>query len=120
MFVPKAALTSTGSLRNPRRRQRTGSADSVNPPSAKRQRSALRNGDTTTSSENQAGKHSSDESLAFPMRSISDERAGPVADAFSGPKEIPIRVLQKPDKEVNKLDATLVLVCYFAPVPRSP
>ncbi|KAL6236326.1 hypothetical protein BDW75DRAFT_113621 [Aspergillus navahoensis] len=44
MFAPKAVSTTT-SLRNPRRRQRTSSGESVKPPSAKRQRSILCQGD---------------------------------------------------------------------------
>lgn len=117
MFVPKAALTSTGSLRNPRRRQRTGSDDSVKLPSAKRQRSALRNGDTRAYSESKGGHRSSDESSGFPMPSNSDERDTSVVDAFSSPQEIPIRVLQKPEKEVKKPDSTLVLVQFNCPLP---
>ncbi|KAI9039261.1 putative nuclear pore complex subunit Nup133 [Aspergillus affinis] len=109
MFVPKTAVTSTGPLRNPRRRQRTGSDDSVKPPSAKRQRSALRNGDSGASSENQLGQHSSDESSEYPIHSTSDERAAFAVDSSSSPKAIPIRSIQKIEKEVNKLDATIVL-----------
>lgn len=44
MFAPKAAVSTT-SLRNPRRRQRTSSGESMKPPSAKRQRSILRQDD---------------------------------------------------------------------------
>lgn len=109
MFVPKTAVTSTGPLRNPRRRQRTGSDDSVKPPSAKRQRSALRNGDVGTSSETQVGQHSSDESSEHPIHSTSDESATFAVNSFSSAKVIPIRTLQKSEKEVNKLDATIVL-----------
>ncbi|KAL2819955.1 Non-repetitive/WGA-negative nucleoporin C-terminal-domain-containing protein [Aspergillus cavernicola] len=46
MFAPKAAA-STASLRNPRRRQRTSSGESIKPPNAKRQRSILRQDDKT-------------------------------------------------------------------------
>ncbi|KAL2786233.1 Non-repetitive/WGA-negative nucleoporin C-terminal-domain-containing protein [Aspergillus keveii] len=45
MFAPKAA-TSAASLRNPRRRQRTSSGESIKPPNAKRQRSILRQNET--------------------------------------------------------------------------
>ncbi|KNG81051.1 hypothetical protein ANOM_010078, partial [Aspergillus nomiae NRRL 13137] len=54
MFLPKAAISSASSLRNPRRRQRTSSDEPVNPPKAKRQRSSLRHGSSDICLEDQS------------------------------------------------------------------
>lgn len=67
MFVPKSTA------RNPRRRQRTGSDDSVKPPKAKRQRSILRQRDDSPSEQ---VNHDTD--LVEPVASVSLDDINPL------------------------------------------
>lgn len=105
MFLPRSA----GSQRNPRRRQRTSSDDSVKPPRAKRQRSTL----------GQKAPDSSSENLADRLRNDAPDHPTPITDetedTFSeGPaahNQLPIRSLKKAEKREDDIDGTVLLVC---------
>jgi hypothetical protein len=98
MFVPRAAS------RNPRRRPRTSSDDSVKPPKAKRQRSVLR----------QAG----DSPITNLHRDDIAESAAPVivnehdatADAAGLDCHLPIRNTKPSEGLKNDLEGTVALV----------
>lgn len=99
MFVPK------GAARNPRRRQRTSSDDSVKPPQAKRQRSVLRQaGDSPLSNVN------NDTDLVEPVASVSLEDFNPPDPAGDSP--FLSRSTKTNDGTKNRLEGTLLLVCY--------
>ncbi|GAB1215955.1 hypothetical protein ATERTT37_005153 [Aspergillus terreus] len=103
MFLPRSA----GSQRNPRRRQRTSSDDSVKPPRAKRQRSTL----------GQKAPDSSSENLADRLRNDAPDHPTPITDetedTFSeGPaahNQLPIRSLKKAEKREDDIDGTVLL-----------
>ncbi|KAF7162724.1 hypothetical protein CNMCM5623_007893 [Aspergillus felis] len=107
MFVPKAGLSSVASLRNPRRRQRTSSDESVNQPDAKRQRSALRSESPGRYSEAQ-----SDFKKRFPKDPGPD--AGDASDPTVAKKpgvqrSLPVRPLNELKRPSNEVNAAVVL-----------
>lgn len=82
MFVPKAA----GSLSTQKRRQRAGSDESVKPPKAKRQRSALRH-ETGAPLPDVSGEAQHESALGESNHMAADE-AGPGKQiAIRGPKK---------------------------------
>lgn len=101
MFVPKAAA------RNPRRRQRTSSDDSVKPPKAKRQRSVLRQaGDSPPTNLNRNNGRDLAESAAPIL--VNDPGVSPVllgADTY-----LPIRNVKPSEGSKTDLEGTIVLV----------
>ncbi|KAB8228530.1 putative nuclear pore complex subunit Nup133 [Aspergillus alliaceus] len=105
MFVPKAAISSAASLRNPRRRQRTSSDESVNPPKAKRQRSSLRHDDSEFNSDNQGELH---EPWDRRTSIASEELGRKMVDSPTFQENMPIRGLKKPERR-GESDGTIVL-----------
>jgi nuclear pore complex protein Nup133 len=108
MFVPKAGLSSVASLRNPRRRQRTSSDESVKQPDAKRQRSALRSESPGRSSEAQ-----SDFMKGLPKDPGLD--TGYASDPMVAKKpgvqrSLPVRSLNELKRPANEVNAAVVLV----------
>ncbi|KAL4935756.1 hypothetical protein BDV06DRAFT_120780 [Aspergillus oleicola] len=100
MFAPKAGVTAA-SLRNPRRRQRTSSGESTKPPSAKRQRSTLRQpNDPSTAdlTDRPSGHRSSD-----PSASITSELDSTTPSDGEIQRSIPIRTTKKLER--RKSDA---------------
>ncbi|KAL4912099.1 Non-repetitive/WGA-negative nucleoporin C-terminal-domain-containing protein [Aspergillus aurantiobrunneus] len=100
MFAPKAA-GSTASLRNPRRRQRTSSGESIKPPNAKRQRSNLRQADDSKT-EDVTDQSPSHRSLGNTTSIANDFESIPTRDG-EAQRNIPIRTTKKPEK--RKSDA---------------
>ncbi|KAJ5813888.1 uncharacterized protein N7503_000638 [Penicillium pulvis] len=94
MFVPKSTS------RNPRRRPRTSSDDSVKPPKAKRQRSALRQEENSPSGivEHESGREIVDSATSF---SLSDHPDGDL--------HLPIRGMKPTEEPNNDLEGTIVL-----------
>ncbi|KAI9369979.1 Non-repetitive/WGA-negative nucleoporin C-terminal-domain-containing protein [Aspergillus egyptiacus] len=106
MFAPKAAAAT--SLRNPRRRQRTSSGESIKPPSAKRQRSILRP-DNNQKARDLTELDPGYRSLEYPTttgRIDSDLIAAPDCEAQ---KIIPIRTTKKLDGRKSNIADPLVL-----------
>ncbi|KAL4993469.1 Non-repetitive/WGA-negative nucleoporin C-terminal-domain-containing protein [Aspergillus recurvatus] len=97
MFAPKAV--STTSLRNPRRRQRTSSGESVKPPSAKRQRSILCQDNESNTGDLTDGAPNHRSSIPTATTEF-DSRPAPDGE---NPRNIPIRTSKKPEK--RKSDA---------------
>ncbi|KAH1803483.1 hypothetical protein KXX36_004044 [Aspergillus fumigatus] len=107
MFVPKAGLSSVASLRNPRRRQRTSSDDSMKQPDAKRQRSALRSESPGHSSEAQ-----SDFKKRLPKHPGLDtgDVSDPTVTKKPGvQKSLPVRSLNELKLPPNEVNTTVVL-----------
>ncbi|KAJ5665602.1 uncharacterized protein N7477_008050 [Penicillium maclennaniae] len=97
MFVPRAAS------RNPKRRPRTSSEDSVKPPKAKRQRSILRQvGDSNVTSLNRDDK---EESVAPILVNEHDA----TADALGVDCHLPIRNTKPSEISRNEPEGTVVL-----------
>ncbi|OOF97701.1 hypothetical protein ASPCADRAFT_204979 [Aspergillus carbonarius ITEM 5010] len=107
MFVPKAH-PSTASLRNPRRRQRTNSDESPKAPSAKRQRSALRQDVLELSSKPLAEQHIQLELQERPP-STSLEEDHAVSENANVHRSIPIRGAKRPENREDGGDGTVVL-----------
>ncbi|PYI10400.1 hypothetical protein BO78DRAFT_219793 [Aspergillus sclerotiicarbonarius CBS 121057] len=107
MFVPKA-LSSTASLRNPRRRQRTNSDESPKAPCAKRQRSVLRQEDIESSSKH-LDEHHIKLGLQERSSSTSLEEDLPIAENPNVHRSIPIRAAKRPEKREDGGDGTVVL-----------
>ncbi|PWY64245.1 hypothetical protein BO70DRAFT_367056 [Aspergillus heteromorphus CBS 117.55] len=106
MFVPRAALSSAASLRsNPRRRQRTNSDDSTKPPSAKRQRSTLR--EDIESSPESAQHPQLKPGECAPSTLSSHDVA--LEDNLNLQTNIPIRAAKKADDCKCNSDGTLML-----------
>lgn len=102
MFVPKAAS------RNPRRRPRTSSDDSVKPPKAKRQRSVLRQaGDTP--SVNADHENTQDTTGTHVPVTLGDQPGGGSA--------LPIRAAKPIEEPVGELDGSVVLVGFLHHFP---
>jgi nuclear pore complex protein Nup133 len=108
MFVPKAGLSSVVSLRNPRRRQRTSSDESVKQPDAKRQRSALRS---------ESPEHYSEAHADFKKRLPKDPSldTGDASDSTVAKKpgvqrSLPVRSLNELKRPANEVNAAVVLV----------
>ncbi|KMK54321.1 putative Nup133 nucleoporin [Aspergillus fumigatus Z5] len=108
MFVPKAGLSSVASLRNPRRRQRTSSDESMKQPDAKRQRSALRSESPGHSSEAQ-----SDFKKRLPKHPGLDtgDVSDPTVTKKPGvQKSLPVRSLNELKLPPNEVNTTVVLI----------
>ncbi|RAH61786.1 hypothetical protein BO85DRAFT_455907 [Aspergillus piperis CBS 112811] len=107
MFVPKT-LSSAASQRNPRRRQRTNSDESPKPPSAKRQRSNLRQKGLELTSQNPNDNHTK---LDFQERQPSTLSNEGVANSETAHfhRNIPIRAVKRPGKRVDEGEGTVVL-----------
>ncbi|KAH1543004.1 hypothetical protein KXX57_005966 [Aspergillus fumigatus] len=107
MFVPKAGLSSVASLRNPRRRQRTSSDESMKQPDAKRQRSALRSESPGHSSEAQSGfKKRLPKHPGLDTGDVSD----PTVTKKPGvQKSLPVRSLNELKLPPNEVNTTVVL-----------
>ncbi|KAI9923395.1 hypothetical protein MW887_009365 [Aspergillus wentii] len=107
MFVPKAAAAS---LRNPRRRQRTSSDESVNPPKAKRQRSVLRYGDLERPSDNET-EHEIPNGPMDPRGLVQPNELNAMpAEKTNSQKSLSIRGPKKPEKRDHGTDGTVVLI----------
>lgn len=122
MFVPKGPIPSAASLRNARRRQRTDSDESVKLPTAKRQRSALRQ--ETSESPLYAGdgetRHEPPE-VSVPVQK--DEFSPISSDGSGTQKRIAIRGARKPEQPEDGVNKTIILVSYAAralPTPPFP
>ncbi|KAJ5653496.1 hypothetical protein N7490_000499 [Penicillium lividum] len=94
MFVPKAAS------RNPRRRPRTSSDDSVKPPKAKRQRSVLRQEGNSPSV---IADHDNGRELVESATSLS------LNDHLDGDAHLPIRGVKPNEEPNNDLEGAIVL-----------
>ena len=98
MFVPRAAS------RNPRRRPRTSSDDSVKPPKAKRQRSVLRQaGDSSITSLDR-------DDIADSVAPVLVNEHDATADAVGVDCHLPIRNTKPSEVSRNDLEGTVVLV----------
>lgn len=104
MFIPR----STGSVRNPRRRQRTSSGDSSKQPNAKRQRSVQKDAEISSDIDN-IERDSQHEPLEFlTSKSETTDRTLPSKQiAIRGPKKFEKR------RDVNDLDGAVILVCFL-------
>lgn len=95
--------------RNPRRRQRTSSDDSVKPPKAKRQRSVLRQTDEPSSTSLDSG---GGRDLADPTAlSLSDDH-GLFKEQVGRGSHLPIRSVKPSESPENEFDGTVVLVSW--------
>jgi nuclear pore complex protein Nup133 len=104
MFAKTAAAS-----RNPRRRQRTSSDDSVKPPIAKRQRSVLRQtGDSQATSLNHDHREVAEPSISVPP---SDHEL--VTTAIGPESHLPIRSAKHAEGPSNGVEGTVVLVRIF-------
>ncbi|KAL1983543.1 hypothetical protein VTN96DRAFT_10203 [Rasamsonia emersonii] len=107
MFAPDVTAHTTSSLRNPRRRQRTSSDDSVKFPKAKRQRSALRQDtfdppDVATLGD---GEHVSESS----QQSASVEESGITSSEDVFQRQLTLRGPKKTEKSGDNVDGTVIL-----------
>ncbi|KAL4879833.1 Non-repetitive/WGA-negative nucleoporin C-terminal-domain-containing protein [Aspergillus karnatakaensis] len=116
MFAPKTAV-SAAALRNPRRRQRTSSGESIKPPNAKRQRSTLRQDDeiNTGSLTDHVTEYRSSAAPAgieqFPTTSTEGEDK----------RNIPIRASKKPEKrKYDTIDPAILSQTEFYTVSQLP
>lgn len=113
MFSPDVSVhPNVASLRNPRRRQRTSSDDSIKPPKAKRQRSALRQ-DTfeppyDANVNGLAGPANGDVSL----NGHAPEEVPPANGGVSS-KDLALRGPKKQERRGERGDGTVVLVCKY-------
>lgn len=98
MFIPRA----TGSVRNPRRRQRTSSGESSKQPNAKRQRSVQK--DTEVPSDIDQNENENQHEPSEILTSKSDTLPSKQL-AIRGPKKFEKR------RDVNDLDGAAILVC---------
>lgn len=106
MFVPRAAS------RNPRRRPRTSSDDSVKPPKAKRQRSVLRQaGDSPVTNLDR-------DDIAEPAAPVLINEHDAATDAAGVDCHLPIRNTKPSDGSKNDLEGTVVLVSVTSLLPR--
>ncbi|KAL4896334.1 Non-repetitive/WGA-negative nucleoporin C-terminal-domain-containing protein [Aspergillus ambiguus] len=104
MFLPRSA---SSSQRNPRRRQRTGSDDSVKPPRAKRQRSTL--GQKTSDSSERPGDRPRDDALDQAELTIDNGVISASSDSPGVHNQLPIRSLKKAGKKGDEIDGTALL-----------
>lgn len=100
MFVPKATA------RNPRRRQRTGSDDSVKPPKAKRQRSVLRQTEGSPPDVSLSRDHGHE--LAAPARP--NDHDDVTGDRMAAESHLPIRNTKPSEGLAHDIEGTVVLV----------
>ncbi|KAL1998440.1 hypothetical protein VTN02DRAFT_6182 [Thermoascus thermophilus] len=109
MFAPDAAVHSVSSLRNPRRRQRTNSDDSVKYPKAKRQRSLLRE-DTF-----EPPRCSGTECDGYKQSCEAQTSAAPASssivseDNIIAQKQLVLRGPKKADKQGDHTNGTVIL-----------
>lgn len=108
MFAPDVIAHSTSSLRNPRRRQRTSSDDSVKLPKAKRQRSVLRQDtfdppDIAALRDGERVSQPSQQSASVEESSITSNE-----DVFQ--RQLTIRGPKKTEKSGDSVDGTVILV----------
>lgn len=108
MFVPKA-LSSAASQRNPRRRQRTNSDESPKPPSAKRQRSNLRQNDLVPASQILNNNHAKLEFQERQQSTLSNEGVA-ISETAHIHRNIPIRAVKRSEKREDEAEGTVVLV----------
>ncbi|KAL4783252.1 Non-repetitive/WGA-negative nucleoporin C-terminal-domain-containing protein [Aspergillus varians] len=106
MFAPKAAVSST-SLRNPRRRQRTSSGESIKPPSAKRQRSILHQTDDSKTGD--LTDHAPDHRSLVPSTAIANGLESIPAPDGEIQRNIPIRTNKKQEKRKSDTVNPLIL-----------
>ncbi|KAJ5081413.1 hypothetical protein NUU61_009677 [Penicillium alfredii] len=99
MFVPKATA------RNPRRRQRTGSDDSVKPPKAKRQRSVLRQTEGSPPDVSLSRDHGHE--LAAPARP--NDHDDVTGDRMAAESHLPIRNTKPSEGLAHDIEGTVVL-----------
>lgn len=103
MFAPKATASTT-TLRNPRRRQRTSSGESIKPPSAKRHRSILRQDDDPKIGD------LTDRPLDHrPLANDVDVAPNPDGETQ---RNIPIRTSKKSDVRRGDSVEPIILVCH--------
>ncbi|KAL4801278.1 Non-repetitive/WGA-negative nucleoporin C-terminal-domain-containing protein [Aspergillus unguis] len=105
MFAPKA--TASTALRNPRRRQRTSSGETIKPPSAKRQRSILRQGDDSDAGDLTKHLHNHRSSVS-PFSNPDESESTPAPDGEIQ-RSIPIRTAKKPEKRKDDAVASITL-----------
>ncbi|PGH13795.1 hypothetical protein AJ80_06183 [Polytolypa hystricis UAMH7299] len=99
-----APLPSIAALRNPRRRQRTSSDETVQPPKAKRQRSALRrSGNEAFDLAQNHGEHV-DPFEGGPVSAIS-----PSPDGITNSNDLPLRGPRKTEKRGDYADGAITL-----------
>ncbi|KAL5332250.1 Non-repetitive/WGA-negative nucleoporin C-terminal-domain-containing protein [Aspergillus crustosus] len=116
MFAPKAPVSAV-SVRNPRRRQRTSSGESIKPPSSKRQRSNLRQVDKCETGD-LADRVPDYRSSIIPIGNIQD--TSPAGDAETQ-RNISIRASKKPEKrKFNAIDPTILSKTDFYVVSQLP
>jgi nuclear pore complex protein Nup133 len=108
MFVPKAGLSSAATLRNPRRRQRTGSDESVKAPDAKRQRSALRSVSPGRYSEAQSDFKK--RLPKAPALKTGDESDPTITKKTGVQRSLPVRPLNELKRPANEVNTAVVLV----------
>ncbi|KAJ5683192.1 hypothetical protein N7462_006357 [Penicillium macrosclerotiorum] len=104
MFVPKGAAG-----RNPRRRQRTSSDDSVNPPKAKRQRSVLRQAGDSPSK----GLDRDQRDIADASNSSLGNKNEVISDSIGTESHLPIRNTKLTEGLRDPLEGTIVLSINF-------
>jgi nuclear pore complex protein Nup133 len=108
MFAPKAA-TSAASLRNPRRRQRTSSGESIKPPNAKRQRSILRQNETFKTAD-LTEREPDYRSLEHPTPTGPGDADATLTSDGDIQRSIPIRTTKKHEKRKGDTINPVVLV----------
>lgn len=109
MFSTESAHTATSlSLRNPRRRQRTSSDESVKPPKAKRQRSGLRHDtfDAPGSVKLDPRANQATDGL------LSSQGESAVVNGGTATKELAVRGGRK-EQSGDRADGTLILVQHW-------
>lgn len=110
MFVPKAPSSSADSAPNSRRRQRSGSDDSVKPPKAKRQRSVLRQDERQSHRGVRALGETQRKSQGHADPTASESSGERTSDIGGAEKQIAIRGPKEPGDQDGGLDDEAVLV----------
>ncbi|KAL4813023.1 Non-repetitive/WGA-negative nucleoporin C-terminal-domain-containing protein [Aspergillus spinulosporus] len=103
MFAPKAG--STTSLRNPRRRQRTSSGESIKAPSAKRQRPILNQDDKPNTGDLTDGAPNHRSSIP----TATTEVGSATAPDGENQRDIPIRTFNKAEKRKSDVISPIIL-----------
>lgn len=96
--------------RNPRRRQRTGSDDSVKPPKAKRQRSVLRQAGESSSAILDLNPARDGRDLADPALPSASNDPNVSKERVVGDSHLPIRTAKPSESSKDDSDGTVVLV----------
>lgn len=110
MFVPKAPSSSASSAPTSRRRQRSESDDSVKPPKAKRQRSALRQEERQSHRSVQASGETQRKPQGQPAPVAPEGSGERSSDIAGAEKQIVIRGPKEPADRDADLDDEAVLV----------